>query len=135
MGSQTTFCDMLSCSSSSLCFVVLKTSSPKTKTTLRPSSSNFAFQTPPPLQVKPTNTHSLKPTYPYFLRRFSRTKTRATLDEKEQSATPLLEQDEQQQQQPSRVFLFLCSFQFLFTFFSVKFNNFLLFSAPVLHIR
>ncbi|XP_030941184.1 uncharacterized protein LOC115965988 [Quercus lobata] len=101
MGTQTTFCDMLSCSSSSFCFVVLKTSSPKTKTTLRPSSSNFALQTPPPLQVKPTNTHSLKPTYPYFLRRFSITKTRATLDEKDQSATPLLEQEEEQQQ-PSR---------------------------------
>ncbi|KAM3703139.1 hypothetical protein ACJW31_04G073800 [Castanea mollissima] len=100
MGSQTTFCDMLSCSSSSFCFVVLKTSSPKTKTTLRPSSSNFALQTPPPLQVKLTTTDSLKPTYPYFLRRFSRTKTRATFDEKDQSATPLLEQEEQQQ--PSR---------------------------------
>uniref|UniRef100_A0A2N9GK51 Plastid lipid-associated protein/fibrillin conserved domain-containing protein n=1 Tax=Fagus sylvatica TaxID=28930 RepID=A0A2N9GK51_FAGSY len=74
---------------SSFTLVVLKSSSPNTKTSLRPSSN---FQ-----QVKLTNTthYSLKPTKPY-LHRFSRAKTRATLDEKDQTSisTPLLVQEE-----------------------------------------
>ncbi|KAF5469109.1 hypothetical protein F2P56_013205, partial [Juglans regia] len=80
---------MLSCSSSPFGFVVLNSS--LSKTSLRPS---IFSQTPP--YAKPRSSLSLKATNQYLLK-FSRSKTRATLDEKEQSTatTPLLDQDEQ----------------------------------------
>ncbi|KAG2667552.1 hypothetical protein I3843_15G118000 [Carya illinoinensis] len=80
---------MLSCSSSPFGFVVLNSS--LSKTLLRPS---IFSQTPP--YAKPINSLSLKATKQYLLR-FPGSKTRATLDEREQStaATPFLDQDEQ----------------------------------------